>query len=208
VSEGAIILKLVGEWSGEQDGLAWSTDGLCIVVAEGRLPEGSTPKSPPGKGGQPADIWKTVRAVLALPDIGEDVDTHRLAEFSGGKCATCDGGRRLPLCDECRGNGWVIRDCEFCDHDHRCPCDCNGGKTDCPDCGFLKAVRVAGAVVDWRLLRKVLASCPTDTCRISGIRAGDTGSVDDADEIGLAVFGTAWRAYIMPVDTGAVVEFR
>jgi hypothetical protein len=123
-----------------------------------------------------------VRRFLALSDEGREADPQTLGKFAGSGLKCVCGAEKRIRCEECQGTGY--EDIEVCP-------TCDGrGKLACPDCSTTKRIRVAGTCVDWLLLRKVLATLPSD---VSTINAREI----DVNGPALALFAADWRAVIM-----------
>jgi hypothetical protein len=182
----------VGEYRGVTDGWVWVTDGHVIVMRRGELPFGVAASPMPTERVQESSE-KFVRRWVGEEPSGRLASVKALQTFSGQDCPSCVNGRTV--CYECRGTGKVSRTCDHCDDEHECDCECDDGREGCPDCGSLKLVSASGVAVDWRLLRKVLASCSCATVRCAGMDAHQkTKTLKNAM---LVLFGDDWRANVM-----------
>jgi len=88
-------------------------------------------------------------------------------------CARCeDTGRVAGACQLCDGTGHYTCMCDCCGDEHEVDCGCGGGGRsykDCPDCpGDMRLGRIAGLVVDRKLLRRLMSDVPpTARCDVS-----------------------------------------
>lgn len=92
-------------------------------------------------------------------------------------CTACgDTGLMLTPCPQCRGSGQRRCICPTCDHAHDADCNCGGARMrerTCVACQLTVRVgRIAGVVVDRRLLRQLVEGLGPETACAVGALGG------------------------------------
>lgn len=169
--------------------LPWTVwcDGYAFVALKGA----ATSERPQPK--TETSIAGMIRDAFAPSPSRCRIDMRPLSAFANKVVA--DNTR---ACDECRGDGFVYRDCDHCDESHRCPCGCDGGKFVKPTTMRLSAFREN--ILNTELVSRVSSGIVTSGSTTKAfVRIAERDVEPRLRPVVFAAADESWAAGIMPM---------